>query len=112
MVTLAQVQHGLSRFIDNDMLPLLNGWQKWGFGTIAGLSLAKLANIFNELKSKPFVAALGIVDQNNMIDIDLLYKEVHKIAQQSPVTIDVPMIGSLTLNVQDIEKLYRYIKEA
>lgn len=112
MVSLGQIQKGLTRFVDTDMLPMLTGWQKWGFGTIAGLSLSKISNIFNSIKGNSFIATLGVVDANDMVDIDTIYKEVHKVAQQGPMTIDVPMLGALTLNAQDVEKLYRYIRES
>jgi hypothetical protein len=40
-----------------------------------------------------------------------LYREFYKQAQKGAVTFAVPMIGAMTLNHTDVEKLYRYIIE-
>jgi hypothetical protein len=54
---------------------------------------------------------LEVIDENDMIDIDTLYREFLKQAQKGPATFDVPMVGALTLNTADVEKIYRYIIE-
>lgn len=111
MVTLNQVQNGIVRYLDNEIIPVINGWQKWVFGALASTALTKTTNIFNALKHNEFIKMLEIIDSNDNIDIDTLYREFMKQAQKGAVTFDVPMIGPLTLNNTDVEKIYRYIKE-
>jgi hypothetical protein len=53
---------------------------------------------------------LNIIDKDNKIDVDKIYKELKKQAKKSSITFEVPMVGSITLNEQDIEKLYELIK--
>lgn len=111
MVTLNQVQNGVVKYIDNELIPNINGWQKWVFGALASTAMLKTTNIFNSLKQNEFVKMLGVIDENDNIDIDTLYREFLKQAQKGAVTFDVPMIGAMTLNHTDVEKLYRYITE-
>ena len=111
MVNLNQIQNGIVKYLDSEITPKINGWQKWVFGALASTALAKTTNIFNALKQNEFVKMLEIIDENDMIDIDTLYREFFKQAQKGPVTFDVPMVGALTLNTADVEKIYRYIME-
>jgi hypothetical protein len=111
MVTLSQVQNGIARYLDAEITPQINGWQKWVFGAMAGTAISKTTNIFNSLKNHPFIAMLEIIDENDMIDIDTLHREFSKQAQKGTITFAVPMIGPLTLNATDVDKLYQYIRE-
>ena len=111
MVTLNQVQNGIVKYLDNEITPNINGWQKWVFGALASTATLKATNIFNALKQNEFVKMFEIIDENDNIDIDTLYREFLKQAQKGAVTFAVPMIGAMTLNHTDVEKLYRYIIE-
>lgn len=111
MVTLNQIQNGLVRYIDNDLLPMVTGWKKWGFGAIASLTLANMPEIFNQLKTNDFVRLLGVIDGDDMIDIDKLYRELYAQAQKGAATFDLPIVGAVTVNKTDLERIYRYIKE-
>ena len=109
MVTLQQVQHGLSQYVSNELTSKMSGAQKWIFGAGAELYIGNIANIFNKLKVHPMVSALGVIDEQDNIDIDKLYKVLLHQADQSPMTIDVPLAGAFTFNRSDVEKLYSYI---
>lgn len=111
MVTLQQVQHGLSQFVSNELTSKMTGAQKWIFGAGAELYIGNIASIFDKLKAHPMVSALGVIDEQDQIDIDKLYQVVLKQADQSPMTIDIPMVGAFTFGRADVEALYRYIKE-
>jgi hypothetical protein len=55
---------------------------------------------------------LGLIDENGHIDIETLYEEAKKQAQKETIRIDIPLVGTLKLNGDDIEKLYSYIKNS
>lgn len=111
MVTLSQVQNGLVKYLDTEIMPQINGWQKWVFGAAMSVSLSKAANILNELKENAFIKMLDIIDENDKIDIDTIYQEFRKQAQKGPVTFNVPIVNlPLTLNSADIDKMYQLIK--
>jgi hypothetical protein len=111
MVSLANVQNGIVKYIDRELLPKLTGWQKWAFGALSSIWVGNIANTFNKLKQSAFVGSLGVIDDRDMIDIDQLYREFRKQAEKGAVTFAVPGVGPLTLDQQDVDKIYQYIME-
>lgn len=111
MVRIQSIQNGALKFIDNELLPKMQGWKKWTFGAAASLWLSNLPNVFQKIKENSFVGSLGIIDESGMINIEKLYAEFYKQAERTPVTFDIPVIGQITLDKTDVEKLYAYIKE-
>ena len=111
MYNLGQVVGGISNYLDAEILGKITGWQKWIVGAGLGLSINKATNIFNELKNNAMIKTLEIIDDNDMIDVDTLYREVKKQARKGPITFNVPMIGNLTLNESDVDKIYNNIRE-
>lgn len=112
MVNLGQVQQGFAQFIDNEIVSHMTGWQRWTVGAVSGLAISRLSGTFADLKKSPLVAMLGVIRDDDMIDIDTLYKEFKRQAQMSPATFVVPGIGTLTLREDDVDKLYSYIINA
>ena len=109
MVNLNQVQQGLSRYIDNELTSKMTGAQKWIFGAGAELYLGNISSIYNKLKVHPMVDALGIIDENDQIDIDRLYSALLHQADKGSMTMDIPVIGAFTFNRSDVERMYQYI---
>ena len=109
MVTLAQVQAGVERYLDTEILSKIPGWQKWVLGAAASRMLSRSGEIFNSLKSNPVVSAMGVIDEQDQIDIDAIYREFSKQAQRGAITFDIPLMGALTVNSGDIDRLYNYI---
>lgn len=105
-----KVINGIAKYIDTEIVDKILGWKKWVVGSGLGLALSNSTNVFNQLKNNEFVKMLNIIDKDNKIDVDKIYKELKKQAKKSSITFEVPMVGSITLNDQDIEKLYELIK--
>lgn len=111
MVTYEQVINGLTKFIDNEIISQLSGNQKILLGIGAGVALRKGENIYNGLKNNSMIKMLGIINEDK-IDIETLYEEAKKQATKEVIRVEIPMIGTLKLNEDDIEKLYGYIKNS
>lgn len=113
MATIAQIQTGAARFIDNELLPSFTGWQKVLVGGGAGLLLKNLPNTLAALAVNPVVAALGVYNpQNGTVDVDALAGAFLPQMGTDALPINIP--GGLTVRLTraDFEKLIRYIKEA
>lgn len=110
MATLAQVKTGAAAYIEQEIIAKIGGWQKWVAGAAASMALNRADAIFETLRQNPAVQLLGIVDGDGNIDLDALYAEFKRQAQRGPVSFDVPMIGKLTLNEGDVDKIYNSIK--
>ena len=111
MYEYSKVINGISKYIDTEIISNINGWQKWVVGSGIGLALSNSSNLFNTLKQNQVVKMLDIIDENEKINVDKIYREMKKQAKKSSITFEVPMLGSLTLNEQDVDRLYELIKE-
>lgn len=112
MVTRDKVINGLSRYIDAEIASKMAGWQKFVFATSAGIIMSKSDSLMQEIAKNPIVSALGIVSDNGEIDIDTIYREAQKQAQNcGAFTVSIPLIGNITLSASDIDTAYRYIMQ-
>ena len=111
MVAYNQVVNGMTKYIDQEIINKIQGWQRWALGAGAGIMMTKGSNMFNALKANPIIKMLDVIDENDMIDIDTIYTELRKQAEKGSATFDAPMIGTITLTKDDVDKLYRLIKE-
>lgn len=111
MVTVKQVQTGIVRYVDNDLLPHLEGMKKIGLGIYMGLASENIGAAIQRYKDHPAVAMLNVVTDDGMVDIDKVYTVAKPMFDQKQ-SIDLPLIGRVTFDGGDVEKLYRYISEA
>lgn len=109
MVAYTKLINGLSKYVDEEIVNKLTGYQKWVIGAGAGIMLNKATNVFNGIKNNPLIKSMEIINEKDEIDIELIYRELKKQAQKGAVTVEVPMAGALTLNEQDVDKLYSMI---
>lgn len=111
MVRIDQVQRGLAAFLDRELITSLSGWDKVLVGGGAGILTARLPQIISQY---PVVATLGLYDAaNNQVDIDALYQAVTPYIGAEALPLKIPMLGiTVKIGKQEIDTLYRYIKEA
>ena len=112
MVPFVKVQEGVARFVDEEFIPQLEGWKKWVVGTGTGIIMSQSTEVFNHLKDNEMVKMLHLVNENDEVDIDTIYKELKKQAQKTgAITFNNSMIGTITLKPEDIDKLYTMIRQ-
>lgn len=109
VVSLEQLQRGAADYIDSEFTAKLTGPQRWIIGALGGMYVNKLGDIINNIKDIPAVAILGLFPDGGGIDVDAVYTALRKQAEKTPVSFDVPLIGSVRLTVEDVDKLYRNI---
>lgn len=112
MVTIDQAMRGAMRFADSEIIPHL----PTGKGIGAGIALALIMDGGKErlmkLREHPAVQLMGVMDDGGNIDIDRLYNAARPKIDGQKLPVDVPIIGELRFDAGDLDKLYRYIKEA
>ena len=111
MYTYEQVYEGIEKYIEREILHKIPGWKKWVVGTGLELAIANGENIYKELKEYPLVKMLNVIDEGDHINVIDIYKCLKKRAEQGSITFEIPMIGEMTLNKDDVDKLYYYITE-
>ena len=110
MYTYSQVINGIAKYMDVEIISNISGWQRWIVGSAVGIALSNSTDLFNKLKQNEFVKMLGVIDKDDKIDVNKIYRELKKQAKKSSVTFNAPMIGPITLTERDIDTLYEMIK--
>lgn len=112
MVSYDQFLRGLAKFIDMEIIPKMSGFKRLAFGVGSGIALKKGDNMFALVKDNQLIHALDILDSNNNINIDLLKQEIESNMGEESYSIEIPMIGTISLDKRDLNKIYELIKNS
>lgn len=112
MFSADKIQRGAARFVDVEILPNLEGKDKWIVSGIATLYLSRLPALIQQAKQSPAVKLAGVISEDGMVDIESILNGVRPAARQTPAVINIPMGGSLRFTEQDLDTLFNYIKNA
>lgn len=112
MVSLDQIKRGAARYLDEEFTTKLNGWQRWVIGAGGAMALENLDAVLLAVKDQPVVKALGVMDEAGNVDLERVYTYVLAEARKGPVTFPAPLLGPVTLNERDVEKLYNAIVQS
>ena len=105
-----QVIRGIINYADDEVITKLPTAGKWIVGTVIGVASNKTAQVMESLKKNSVVNMLGILDENDNIDVDSLIIAMKSAADKyGNVTLDVPMVGRLTFTSSDLDRLRSYI---
>lgn len=112
MVTIDQAMRGAAKFVDNEIIPHL----PMGKGIGAGIALALIMDggkaQLLKLRENPAVQMMGIMDAEGNIDLDRLYNAARPQVDGKKIPLTIPVIGELRFDVNDVDRLYKYIQEA
>lgn len=112
MVTMDQIKRGAARYVDEEFTAKLSGWQRWAVGAGAAMALENLEVSMSGLLENHAVRAMGVLDEAGNVDLDRVYEAFKKQAQKGPVTFQAPLLGAVTINEQDVDKIYTCILQA
>lgn len=112
MVSIEKIQRGAARYIDTEILPKVEGKDKWILTAASSLLIAKLPMLAQNLNKSAVVQAMGIISPDGLIDIDALVSSVKPAARQTPAKFKIPFGGEMTLTEADIDALQKYINQA
>lgn len=112
MVHYSKFAAGMRRYLVEDLVNPLKGTGKaWLVGAVIELAMMRIDELFRGLASVPLINLTGYL-KGNEVDVDALYAAVIAQARQGNAVISIPMVGAREYTVDDVEKAYRYIKEA
>lgn len=112
VVTIDKIQRGLAYYFDKEFIPHLTGWSKLGAGTAVALIINNLPQTMERYRHNAFIDMLGVIHDDKQVDITALHDAVCQYFSNEGEYIDLPVIGRVKFTRQDIELLYKYIKEA
>lgn len=112
MVHYSKFAAGMRRYLVEDLVNPLKGTGKaWLVGTAIELAMMRIDQLFKWVAALPLIAVTGYINGDE-IDVEALYAAVIAQARQGNAVIPIPLIGAREYTVDDVEKAYRYIKEA
>lgn len=103
------VMNGLAEFVDTEILSKIDDWRKWVFGAGVGIYLSQGKEMIEQLKENNLVKKMNLIDENNKINVDVLYKELKVQAAKSAIMFDIPTIGPLVIDKNDLDTIYNII---
>lgn len=110
MVTVERIQRGVSRYLDEQLMPHLAGKDRWIMTGIATLALQRLPQIVKSYSNNPSVQMLGLIAPDGTVDIESLVNSIKPAARSTPAEIPIPLTGgSVTVTEQDLDMILRYI---
>ena len=112
MVTIDQAMRGVAQYADNEIIPHLPTGKGIGAGIALALILDGGKNRILALKDHPAVQMMGIMDEDGNIDLDRLYNAARTRVDGKKIPWNIPVIGELKFDVNDVDRLYKYIQEA
>ena len=105
-----RIKTGVSRYIDNEIISqMTDSKSRWITGGLAALAINNLGETVKRYEQDPFVEMLGVM-QNGDVDVDAVYQAFAP-RMVDKVSFSLPVLGKLTFDRQDLDKLMRYIKE-
>lgn len=107
-----QIKNGMQLYFERELMSKLSGWQKWLGGAVVSIMIEKSDAAVIHLIENPIVKTLDLVDADNGIDIETIYKHFHDEAVKGPATFSIPMIGNVTMRDTDIDQIYQCILQA
>lgn len=112
MTHISQIQRGFVNFVDTEVAPAFEGWQKAVVAGAAALLASNLPNLVKTYGSHPVVAALGVYDANSgAVNLDALYDAFVPKMGADKIPITIPKIGTIKLGREEIDLLMLHIKE-
>ena len=107
MVSMAQVENGLTRFIDNELAPKIpadgqnGGLKRLGF--LVGLTYMVHKQMPTVLKT------MGAVDPSGNVDMEGVMLAVKKFMPENGLRVQVPVVNELVFYPNDVEQIKSYI---
>lgn len=102
MVSADQFKRGVDLFFTQEVFPKLPEGKRFvaAFGT---------ALILSGIEKHPMVQSLGLTAENGMMDVERAYGAAKTASKVAPLVLDLPIVGVMRFNAQDIDSLYNYI---
>lgn len=114
LYSIEQVESGLARFLDTEMLPKLpnDGLKGFGVGVGATILVRRGGNILRSMQNNTMLNSMGIISANGAVDIDLLRDALKENIPANGLSVNLPMGIAMRFTNNDIDRLYACIKES
>lgn len=106
-----RIKRGVARYIDNEIIgQMTDAKSRWLAGGVAALAVNNLGETVKQYEQDPFVAMLGVMKDGD-VDIDAVYQAFAP-RMVEKVSFVLPIVGKLTFDRNDLDRLMECIREA
>lgn len=108
MVTIDNIGIGVSKYIDEEIAPKVDGLKKWAVSLASVIVVAKITEMFVEHKET--LKSIGYITEDGMVDDSKIISDLKRVAHdKGAVTQQLPYVGSFRFDESDIDMLGRYL---
>jgi hypothetical protein len=110
MVTIDKLRRGLTRYVDTEVLPHLQGKDKWMVAGVLTMYLGKLPAIIQAAANNEAIKMLGIIAADGSVDVEYIINSIKPIARNTPASFQLPLSSStITMREDDLDLILDYI---
>lgn len=115
MVSINQIEHGVGRWVDAELLPLIptggqyDNLKRIGVAAGAVYLIRKGKTALTSLQGSSFLKALGAIDDSGSIDLDGIKEVLTEKIPETGIKVVVPILNEITFYKKDVESIYAYI---
>ena len=107
MVSMQQVEHGLARFIDNELAPKIPRDGNNGAVKRVGFLVGVTYRLHKQLPT--VLSTIGAMDQSGGVDIEGVVEVIRARVPESGLRVQVPVVNELVFYPADIDQVKSYI---
>ena len=101
-----KVINGILKYMDAEIYGTMNAWQEMAARIAVSRLLRNSDNIKKALANNTFIKTFAIIDNDGNVDVEGLMQDIKaEIGRKEKFTISIPMFGSFSFNVDDVDKL-------
>lgn len=108
MISKERFVNGAANYVEYEVLPHLPELKAVAVAGVVALYAQKVPQMVDALEKHPAVKTLGVI-QDGMIDEDALYNAFAPQIRK-PMEFDIPLVGKLSFDRAEVDKLLKYIK--
>lgn len=109
MMEIAKIRDGVLEYATSHVMPKMDSKGQFVLGMALGVVTSRIDGIVGKLADNELVKTLGII-QNGQLDYDSLFSAaMAQMKRQGKLVWDVPMLGRLAFDEQDLRDLHQCI---
>lgn len=110
MMEISTIRDGVIRYVYKHMMPKMDSKSQFLLGMALGTISGRVDELMGKIAQNETAKALGIISEEGVDYETIIGAAMAQMQQQKKLVLDVPVIGRLTFDEQDLRDLHQCIK--